>query len=428
MIDRLGRILLSPWAIAAAILLAVAIGLKLPGLALALKPAGDTYLALLQMCATPLVICGVVSSIGRILLDGGSKRYLGRLVVVILAGLFATGVVAIVLGVLVRPGSGLSTEANRTLGHLLANSEMEGVAHTPHQMSFVDFLTGAVPRNVFQALSDGHPLPILFFSILLGIALGFTFSERASRTLELFEATFDAMLKLIGWLLYALPLGLLALLATQVAEAGLGVFVAMLKLIVLVNVAIVITLLIGNIIIARRTGEPYFRVLSALSESLLIAFATKSSFAAIPATLQALQTRLGMRKHTTDLVIPLSISLNPIGNVHYYTLGAIFIAQLYNVPMTFSALVILLLGGVLASVAASALPGAAAIGVFAILLEPLGLPLESAVVLIMAIDPFIDPATTVLNVHGSCTAASLVADPEEQGTRAPFPFARSAPS
>jgi proton glutamate symport protein len=244
--------------------------------------------------------------------------------------------------------------------------------------------------------------------------------------LDLFEATFDAMLKLIEWLLYALPLGLFTLLAPQVAEAGVGVFIAMLKLIVLVNVAVLATLLIGNFIIARRTNTPYFRVLSALGESLLIAFATKSSFAAIPSTLQALQTRLHMDKHTTDLVIPLSISLNPIGNVHYYTLGAIFIAQLYNVPLTATSLVILLMGGMMAAVAGSALPSAAAIGVFAIILEPLGLPVGSAVILIMAIDSFIDPATTVLNIHGSCVAASLVADRPAEEPAPPSPVAAAS--
>ncbi len=419
---------LSPWTIAVAILLGVVVGLKLPALALALKPVGETYLALLQMCATPLVICGVVASIGKILLDGHSKRYMGRLVLVIFVGLFVTAIVAILLGLVVQPGSGLSTEASRTLGRLLSTSEMQGgIVHAQKQTSLMDFLTSAVPRNIFFALGQGHQLPILFFSILLGIALGFTVSDRTKRALDLFEATFDAMLKLIEWLLYALPLGLLTLLAPQVAEAGVGVFVAMLKLIVLINVAVLVTLLIGNVIIARRTNMPYFRVLSALGESLLIAFATKNSFAAIPSTLQALQTRLGMDKHTTDLVIPLSISLNPLGNVHYYTIGAMFIAQLYNVQLTLPSLAILLVGGVLAAVAGSALPSAAAIGVFAILLDPLGLPVGSAVILIMAIDSFIDPATTVLNLHGSCVAASLVSDRAGEAplpsvaTAAPFP-------
>lgn len=412
--SRLKRWILSPWTTAAAVLLGVVLGLKAPGLALGLKPVGDLYLALLQMCAMPLVVCGVVASIGKILIDGHSQRYLGRLVLVIVVGLFATAVIAVVSGYLVQPGSGLSQDASKTLGRLLSSSEMQGGAPVVHrQATFIDFLTGAVPRNIFFALSQGHQLPILFFSIALGVALGFTVSSKTRIALDTFEATFDALLKLIEWLLYALPVGLLTLLAPQIAEAGLGVFVAMLKLIVLVNAAALLTLLLGTVIIVRRTGVPYLRVLGALGESLLIAFATKSSFAAIPSTLRALQTRLGMEKHTTDLVIPLSISLNPIGNVHYYTLGAIFIAQLYNVSLPPSAFVILIVGGVLAAVAGSALPSAAAIGVFSILLEPLGLPVGSAVILIMAIDPFIDPATTALNVHGSCVTASLVADRAE---------------
>lgn len=420
-ISRLGPMILSPWATAVALVLAVGLGLWLPSIALALKPVGGVYLAFLQMCSLPLVICGVIASIGRILRDGESKRYLGRLVLVIVGGLFLTAVLAVVLGLAVRPGSGLTTEASHTLGRLLSDSEVQGVtANMEHKpVSFVDFLAGAIPRNIFQALSQGSQLPILFFSLVLGVALGFTNSLKSQQTIESFEATFDALIKLIEWLLYLLPIGLISLLAPQIAEAGFGVFVAMLKLIVLINVAALISLLVGNVIIARRTDRPYFTVLRQLIDCLLIAFATKSSFAAIPSALSAMQ-RLGMSKDTTDLVIPLSVSLNPIGNVHYYTLSAIFIAQLYGVSIPASSLVILLVGGVLAAVAGSALPSAAAIGVISILLEPLGLPVGAAVILIMAIDPFIDPATTALNVHGSCVASSLVANRSTGLTQHPF--------
>lgn len=421
---RLGRAILSPWATGAAIVLAICFGLWLPRLSIGIKPLGDLYLGLLQMCSLPLVICGVVSSIGRILRDGQSQKYLGRLVVVVVSGLFITAALAIILGLVFQPGSGLSAEASQTLGRLLSATEIQGASGVVQhkQVSFVDFLSSAVPRNIFAALSQGSQLPILFFSIVLGISLGVTGMTQSKPALESFEATFDALLKLIEWLLYALPFGLFSLLAAQIAEAGLGIFVAMLKLILLLNVAVLISLAAGNFIIAKRTGQPYLAVLRQLVDCLLIAFATKSSFAAIPSALSAMQ-RMGLSRRTTDLVIPLSVSLNPIGNVHYYTLSAIFIAQLYGVSIPASALLTFLVGGVLAAVAGSALPSAAAIGVISILLEPLGLPVGSAVILIVAIDPFLDPATTVLNVHGSCVAASLVSDKAGANdlSRAPFP-------
>ena len=420
-IARLSQFIISPWATAVALALAVGLGLWLPRAALALRPLGEVYLGLLQMCSLPLVICGVVSSIGRILRDGESKRYLNRLVLVVVGGLIITAAIAVTLGTTLRPGSGLSSEASKTLGRLLSDSEVHGVAaNMEHKaVSLVDFLASAIPRNIFSALSQGSQLPILFFSIVLGVSLGFTGSLKSQQTIESFEATFDALLKLIEWLLYLLPVGLISLLGPQIAEAGFSIFVAMLKLILIINSAALLSLFAGNFVIARRTGRPYFAVLRQLIDCLLVAFATKSSFAAIPAALNAMQ-RLGMSKSTTDLVVPLSVSLNPLGNVHYYTLSAIFIAQLYGVSFTPSSLFILLVGGVLAAVAASALPSAAAIGVLSILLDPLGLPVGASVILIMAIDPFIDPFTTVLNVHGSCVAASLVADRSTAKTFPPF--------
>ncbi len=415
----IGRALLSPWATAAAIALAVGFGLWLPQLCAALKPLGELYLALLQMCSLPLVICGVVASIGRILRDGQSQRYLGRLVSVVVGGLFLTAVLAVLLGFAFQPGSGLSAETTQTLGRLLSASEIKAGGVTPlREVSFVEFLSSAVPRNIFAALSQGSQLPILCFSIVLGIALGVTGTTGPKSALESFEATFDALLKVIEWLLYCLPFGLVSLLASQIAEAGFGIFVAMIKLIAVLNLAVLVSLVAGNFVIARATGRSFFEVLRQLMDCLLIAFATKSSFAAIPSALSAMQ-RLGLSRRTTDLVIPLSVSLNPIGNVHYYTLGAIFIAQLYGVSIPASALATFLVGGVLAAVAGSALPSAAAIGVISILLEPLGLPVGAAAILIVAIDPFLDPATTVLNVHGSCVAASVVSGTAESDGESP---------
>lgn len=415
----IGRALLSPWATAAAIALAVGFGLWLPQLCAALKPLGELYLALLQMCSLPLVICGVVASIGRILRDGQSQRYLGRLVSVVVGGLFLTAVLAVLLGFAFQPGSGLSAETTQTLGRLLSASEIKAGGVTPlREVSFVEFLSSAVPRNIFAALSQGSQLPILCFSIVLGIALGVTGTTGPRSALESFEATFDALLKVIEWLLYCLPFGLVSLLASQIAEAGFGIFVAMIKLIAVLNLAVLVSLVAGNFVIARATGRSFFEVLRQLMDCLLIAFATKSSFAAIPSALSAMQ-RLGLSRRTTDLVIPLSVSLNPIGNVHYYTLGAIFIAQLYGVSIPASALATFLVGGVLAAVAGSALPSAAAIGVISILLEPLGLPVGAAAILIVAIDPFLDPATTVLNVHGSCVAASVVSGTAESDGESP---------
>jgi Na+/H+-dicarboxylate symporter len=234
-IHRLGRILLSPWSTAAAITLGVALGLWLPTVSIKLKPIGEIYLSLLQMCSLPLVICGVVSSIGRMLSDQNSKRYILRLVCVIIGGLFLTAALALVLGLYFQPGSGLSSDASKTLGRLLSTSELSNSVNISKQnISVLDLIINSIPKNIFTALSSGSQMPILVFSIFLGISLGVLGSIKSEQALHSFEATFDALLKLIDWMLYALPIGLLALLAPQIAEAGVGIFSAMIKLILLI--------------------------------------------------------------------------------------------------------------------------------------------------------------------------------------------------
>ena len=153
----------------------------------------------------------------------------------------------------------------------------------------------------------------------------------------------------------------------------------------------------------------FFRSFIALKETFVAALGTSSSFATIPSALHSLRHELHLDEQATKLVIPLGVSLNPHGTAIYFAISAVFIAQLYNTSLSAPALIIILVGSILAGIAATGAPGAGALPMIALILEPLGLPVATAVVFLIAVDPVLDPIITLTTVHANCTAAAMVA-------------------
>ena len=135
-----------------------------------------------------------------------------------------------------------------------------------------------------------------------------------------------------------------------------------------------------------------------------------TALAALPFALEGLHTHLGFEKESTDLVIPLGITLNPHGNIICFSIMAVFIGQLYDTSFSAADLAAMIPIAALAGVAASSAPGIAALSMLALVLEPFGLPALVGIILLTAINPIIDPILTAVNIMGNCACVSIVAD------------------
>ena len=408
------NLLLSPWAILTGMIAGVLIGVRYKAIAFNLAPLGEVYLALLQMCIIPIMITAVLSSLGRILMFGEATSYLKRLVAVFIIGLVIASAVGLSMGIITKPGTELNKNAQVVLGKKI--SEIEGASEEQPESkrnSLIEFIKEIVTTNVIGAISMGKNLPVLFFFILLGIAIGLAHSKAGENLLEMINVFYDAILRIISWIMYGLPFGLCFLLAAQVAQVGPDIMFALLKLIITCYIAALTMIVFYGIAISLKIGGSFFHSFSALKETFVVALGTSSSFATIPAALHELQNKLHLDKHSTNLVIPLGINLNPHGSAMHFAISAVFISQLYGVSLNVSSLVIILIGSILAGLAATGAPGIGALSMIALVLEPLGLPVATAVILLAAIDPIIDPIITLTTVHANCAAATLVAKKSE---------------
>ncbi|MBF0387227.1 MAG: dicarboxylate/amino acid:cation symporter [Candidatus Omnitrophica bacterium] len=404
--------LLSPWAILAGIILGCVIGIKFKSFAIHLTIFADIFLALMQMCVIPILVTAVVSSLARLVAKQVPVRFLTRLVLFFVFGLIFTSLVGLAVGYWGQPGKGLDTSSRITIGQAIAQYEVStGNNDTAATEGFFGFLKGMVPANIFSAFSQGHMLAILFFCVFLGIALGLVRTPAGKVTLSVIAGLYEAFQRLFSWIMYVLPFGLCFLFASQISHAGLDIFKTLIKFVLLFYLSAVLLILFYNTLIWWRRGGPFFGPVMALREVMVVALGTSSSFASMPSAMRCLHENLKVDKDTANLVIPVGISIHRQGNAMYFVLAIMLIAQLYDVSLGAQGIMIALVGSILAAMGAGGVPGPAQVSVLAFVLASLGLPVQTALMLLIAIDPITDPVFTTVNIFANCTVTALMDEP-----------------
>ena len=421
--------LISPWAILAGMTAGIVTGIFYKKTAVFLAPFGTVYLALLQMSVLPIMICAVVSSIAGLLRSKTASRYIARVAVVFLCGMVLSAGVGIGVGIWGRRAeNNLNQRSRDALGKMLSASETgsrspdlleaapesylsvtDPLKKIEESHQFQNFLLGIVPTNIFSALSKGENLGILFFSILLGIALATVDMKQTDQIIQEIYIVFKAFENIIGWMMYFLPFGLFCLLAGQVAQTGLSMIMALVQDVGMVYAAAFIMVLLNGLVIKFAGRVSFVSTFLALREPLMISFGTRNSFVAMPSAIHALAEELNLEKETANLVIPLGITLCRFGTVMVFGLSTVFFAHLYNVSLGIGSYGMVLCGTVLAALASAGAPGAATVGMLSIVFNPLGLPVDVAIALMLAVDPLTDPVLTMVNVHTNCACTALIA-------------------
>lgn len=413
-------ILKSPVTILVSVAAGILLGIFYPAIAKFLAPFGQMYLYFLQMCVIPILITAIASSIGSIIQTEEARSSILKLVMIFIIGLFVTAGIGVFSGALGRPGV-MNSENFSRLGSILKGSQhatdlevslsgaVEAEASSTQSGSIVQFLLEIVPANIFESLSTGRALELVFFSIIFGIAIGVQDNKRlilASKDL------FNAFQKIINWALYGLPFGLVFLLSAQIADVGLSIVFSMGKFILIFYIAGMALFLVTSIIIVLNTKMPTGVTLKAMLDPVIISLATRSSFAALPSAIDSLEKKLGYDAVKTNLILPLGITVCRYGNTLYFGIAAFFVAQLYSMNITLTHVVIIFVGSVFAGMATAGSSGILTLAMMSIILDPLGLPLEAVLILFIAIDPIVDPMRTVLIVHTNMGAATFLAQTE----------------
>ena len=377
---------------------------------------GLLFLAMIKMVVVPLVFFSLVVGIASL----GDVRKLGRMGGRTLGFFMSTTVVALIIGVgltnLIRPGELLSQEDRDILLSSYGGSTSGTLANAAEAPSLTEQLISIVPTNPISALAGGDMLQVIFFAMMLGIALTFLKAEKAKSVVDLFDSLNEAMVMLVHIAMKIAPFGVGALLFKVVGNTGISVLFALsvYALVVLLGLALHLILTYGSVV---KFGAklPFWSFLGAIKEALVVAFSTSSSSATLPVTKECCEDNLNVGQETTSFVLPLGATVNMDGTALYQGVAAIFIAQIYGMDLTMGDQVTIVVSATLASVGAAGVPGAGMI-TLAMVLTAIGVPTEG-LALILGVDRILDMFRTATNVVGDSTATVLMARMEGEDLR-----------
>jgi len=296
----------SPIVILLSLVLAIFAGTFYPTFSKSLAPIGDTYLKLLQMTIIPILMTALIASVGKLCASESARESIFKIVTTSLIFLFSVSGITLVISLVVGPGRYLSQDAKIMLGKTLSAADQSGVGIASANRGAVEFIQSMIPSNIFHELGQGSNLSILFFSLILGVATGLMGGKGAESILVISDGLFKAFFKIISWIMYLLPLGLFAMLANQLAQTGTETLFAMLRFVLIVWGTCFLLIAVNTVVMSFTLRRSPLVILSVMKESMLIAFGTASSFAAMPSTILGLTGKtLQMPPSIVNLVIPL---------------------------------------------------------------------------------------------------------------------------
>jgi proton glutamate symport protein len=394
--------------ILAAIIAGVLTGLLLGDKTTHLKIVGDMFIRLLRMIIIPLILASMVTGIVSL----GDIRKLGRLGLKTLIYYLVTTILAVGVGLvlvnLTKPGSRVEMGAETAVD--LSNREA---------VSVVSIIEDIVPENLLEAMAADKVLSIIFFSLLLGVAIS-SIGEKGRLLVSFFESFNAVMMKITGWIMHLAPLGVFALMAYTIGTMGLSVVRPLAVYMATVIIGLSIHGLVTLPLLVGIFGKySPIKLMKDVFSAVATAFSTASSAATLPITMDCLQENTGVSNKVTSFVLPLGATVNMDGTALYEAVAAMFIAQAYGITLTVGQQFVIMTTATLASIGAAAIPGAGLV-TMVIVLKAVNLPLEG-IGMILAVDRLLDMLRTAVNVWGDSCGAAIVARLEGEQIGQPIP-------
>ena len=366
---------------------------------------GTLFIRLLKMVIVPLIVTSIVSGVSAV----GGGRSLGRLFGKTMGYYVLSSTLAILAGLvmvnLIQPGVGAN----------IAGTETATIPELSTPSSPVELLLDIVPENLVAAAAKPNMLAMIFFSILMGISIAGLPDKPRDFLIQLFDAAFQAMMRLTSGVIRFAPIGVFGLITRVVGTSGLesfralGLYMATIAFGLTFHLLVTLPLLL--IVLGRIRPRLHFRN---MAEPMAMAFSTSSSGATLPVTLNAVENKVGVSNRISSFVLPMGATVNMDGTALYECAGVLFIAQVLGVDLSLGQQAVVVITALLASIGAAAVPSAGLVIIF-IVLEAVNLrgpEVEVLVGAMLAVDRPLDMYRTVVNVFSDSCGAAIIARSE----------------
>ena len=361
------------------------------------KVVGQVFIGLLKMLVVPLVFVSLVCGASSL----SDPKVLGRVGGKAIGLYLLTTAIAVTLAlsaaIIFQPGVG----ANPTE---LVQQDIAEV--TPFTQVIIDM----VPSNPIAAMADAKMLPLIFFALLLGIAITLS-GEPGKRVSNWFTDFNVIIMKLVTIVMALAPYGVFALIAILAATSKMADFLAVGKYIVLVFMVLMIhALVVYPLLLTTLTGLNPVKFLLKMRAAMMFAFSTASSNATIPVTLESVQHRVGVKNKIASFTVPLGATINMDGTAIMQGIATGFIAQFYGIELGLTQYLMVVMMVIMASIGTAGVPSVGLV-LLAGVLSQVGLP-EEGIALILGVDRLLDMTRTVVNITGDAMVTTVVARSE----------------
>lgn len=380
----------------AALILGIIVGRLWGPEAESIKIIGDVFVAFIKMLVVPLIFFSLVAGVASI----GDLRKLGSVGWRAMLLFVVTGQMSVwlglTLGTLIAPGLGVDTSALTI-----------GVPPEPAETSWREMLLGMIPQSPVQVMADVNVLPLIVFSLLVGIGILMA-GEDGEPALKIFESGSVVMQKVTMIVMELTPFGVFALMAWVAGTLGFDALAALGKLVFLnyLGCFLIIVLIYGAMIkfIAKVPLIGFFR---GMIDAIAVSYSTASSNATLPVTLRCAERNLGVSRSVASFVISLGATVNMNGTAMYLGLATLFGAQIFGVDLSWGDYGMIALLGTLGAVGAAGIPGAGLI-MMALVFSAVNVPLET-IAFVAGVDRIMDMMRTTTNITGDAAVAVTVA-------------------
>ncbi len=321
-----------------------------------IKLLGTVFIRLVQMIIAPLVFCTLVVGIAKM----GDMKMVGRVGGKAMGWFITASLVSLGIGLILvnwfKPGANANFNLENT-------SSADDLLTRTNALSLQSFIEHLIPKSIFDAFAHNEILQIVVFAVFFGVALA-SIGKKGKVIIKLFDRIAEVVLKMVTYIMWTAPLGVLGAIASAVALYGLSIFLTYAKYLLAFVCGLVVLwavlILVGYLIL----GKDVWRLLKAIKEPLLIAFSTTSSEAVFPKLVEQLN-KFGCSPKIVSFTLPLGYSFNLDGSMMYLTFASIFIAQIYDVPMTIGDQILMLLVLMVTSKGVAGVPRASLIVIVA---------------------------------------------------------------
>ena len=358
---------------------------------------GSIFIASLKLLVVPLVFFSLACGASN-LSDGSS---MGRIGLKTLGLYLMTTAIAISLALIV------ATTIDPGIGMNLSTSTEFIPKDSP---TLKQVLINIFPTNPLKAMAEGNMLQVIVFAILVGVAIN-RCGEPGARIRETLNDWNGVIMRLIMMFMMVAPIGIFCLMVTLFANMGFSAIADLIKYFMTVVVVLLVHFAVTYSIAIRTLGGlPPIAFYRKFSPVMAYAFSTSSSNATLPITLETVEHGLGVKNEVASFTVPLGATINMDGTAIMQGVATVFIAQAFNIDISMTGYLMVILTATLASIGTAGVPGVGLI-TLALVLQQVGLPVEG-IALIIGVDRLLDMMRTAVNVTGDATVSTIVARSE----------------